>query len=328
MSDERETIRDLVGEATVKTVTHQRSEDTVPVDLTPLARQMLHATEGGKRPYLFVLDGMDAGNQIPLEARPIVIGRGPGCDVFLRDDGISRRHARVEFVRPNRVVVEDLESTNGTYVGGKRIAKATLKVGEKVLFGRRTMLRFMLEDALDRLYEQEMYNAATRDRLTGIHNLNYIKDRISANLAFAVRHGVPLTVVVFDIDHLGEVNRAYGHQTGDQVLVSISQKVSEMIREEDVLGRMDGGEFVIVSLGADHTGGRTGAERIREEIAGRAIRALGKKSEMIHVTASFGVATLRKGANADWEKLIVTARENLAMAKQNGHNRVISSQII
>ncbi len=327
MPKERDTIRDIISESIAKDRARDTSENTIEVDLTPLARQMLHAEESGKRAALFVLDGLDVGNLIPLEDRPITMGRSPECDVILRDDGISRKHAKIHLIDNNQMIVQDLGSTNGIYVGGSRVAKATLRQGEKVLFGRRTMLKFVLEDRLDRLYQQEMYASSTRDGLTGIHNGKYVKERIVSDLSYARRHRTPLTFVLFDVDNLREVNRRYGHQTGDQILVTLTQLFSAMIRTEDVFGRTSGEEFAIIAPGVDMKGGRVLGERICQRAADEEIRALGKSGDKVKVTVSVGVVCVHKNAVVDSARVLSEVNKNLQAAKEDVQNKVVITQI-
>ena len=151
MGDQREMGGFLGKRADLAMNMQLPAEETLTMEFTPLARQMLNAEKLRKRQCLLVLDGIDVGSLFIIEKNSIVLGRGQECDVVLRDDGISRQHAKISIIGPRRIVVEDLSSTNGTYVGGKRISRATLRIGEKILFGRRTMLRFVLDDALDLL---------------------------------------------------------------------------------------------------------------------------------------------------------------------------------
>jgi len=85
---------------------------------------------------LAILEGPLAGQSIPLGAEPLVVGRAPDNAVVLQDDYVSSRHARF-FAQDGRWYVEDLGSTNGTQVGGNRIAnQVPLHVGTTVRLGK------------------------------------------------------------------------------------------------------------------------------------------------------------------------------------------------
>ncbi|MCP4604977.1 MAG: diguanylate cyclase [Proteobacteria bacterium] len=328
MSEERDTFKDIISKPPSDRKSRDSVSDTVPVDLTPLAKQMLRAEEGGKKACLLVLDGIDEGTLIPLSQGTVIIGRSSSCDALLREEGISRHHARVELIKSDRITIEDLSSTNGVFIGGKRIKKATLKAGDKVLLGRRTMLRFVLEDNLDQLYEQEMYASSTRDRLTGLFNRKYLKQRMASDLSYAKRHGACLSFMIFTIDQLSEINHDYGHQTGDQVIVTVSQSVSGLIREEDVFARYTTEEFAIVAPGIDLTGGRAFGERVRKQIAREEVRALDESGKALKFTVSMGLVTVNEKASTDMDRVLSDAANNLSIAVKHGQNRVVTSQII
>jgi hypothetical protein len=86
--------------------------------------------EGDVRPSLVLPDG----KALPITAAPLVIGRLPECAVVLGDTNISRRHAQVAM-DDGAVVVSDLGSTNGTFVNGRRITRATVRPGDEITVG-------------------------------------------------------------------------------------------------------------------------------------------------------------------------------------------------
>src|SRR5260370_1007750 len=93
------------------------------------------------RPYLIVLVGSSVGEMYKLTKGTTVIGRGPGVDFQLNDDGVSRRH--VQLVRKgDEIQLVDLASTNGTFCNGERIAQHTLRDGDKIQVGSTTILKF------------------------------------------------------------------------------------------------------------------------------------------------------------------------------------------
>jgi hypothetical protein len=83
---------------------------------------------------LLILLGSDTKRVIQLEERDIIIGRGPECDLPLSLDNVSREHARVYF-RNDEYYIEDLGSTNGTYVNGIRIVKCALRKNDQIDIG-------------------------------------------------------------------------------------------------------------------------------------------------------------------------------------------------
>src|SRR3954447_15325036 len=86
-----------------------------------------------------VTDGPSAGETVPLDSGPVLIGRGPDATIRLDDDYVSTRHARIGRTA-DTCYVEDLGSTNGTYIGSQRITQATaLQTGSRVRVGKTTL---------------------------------------------------------------------------------------------------------------------------------------------------------------------------------------------
>ena len=115
-----------------------RDEDTTMLtkSIIPHLREVVAAERAH---YLFIVDGPDKGRRIPIGANPVVIGRSAPADIVLQDPQISRNHCRV-CLAMDEIIVIDLESSNGTYIDGKRLAGggplgvgARLQVGSHVL---------------------------------------------------------------------------------------------------------------------------------------------------------------------------------------------------
>jgi diguanylate cyclase (GGDEF)-like protein len=155
---------------------------------------------------------------------------------------------------------------------------------------------------------------ATTDPLTGLSNRLKFDQALSAEIRRARRFDVALSLVIFDVDHFKQINDAYGHQAGDQVLIKLSGFVAKRMRETDLLARWGGEEFVILLPLSDVPMAVRFAEILREAIATLSFDH-GKP-----VACSFGVAQLVAGENA--ERLVGRADEALYRAKLNGRNRV------
>ena len=160
---------------------------------------------------------------------------------------------------------------------------------------------------------QLIIRAAT-DALTGIANRAGIDEALSRERRRAARHGVPLCVTMFDIDHFKIINDTYGHPAGDAVLAALSRLVTEHIRGNDILGRYGGEEFLIIAPEIGLADGLAQAERLRAAVAAHLFPAAGR------VTCSFGVAALRNGEHG--QALVSRADAALYRAKEAGRNRV------
>jgi two-component system cell cycle response regulator len=278
--------------------------------------------EGGEHKrdlaYLVVLAGVSAGEMFKLQAPRTVVGRGTRVAVRLNDEGVSREHCA--FVREGETIsVVDLGSTNGTFVNGIKIDRKELTDGDKIMVGSTSILKFTYHDALDEVFQRQMYESALRDGLTKVFNKKYFTDYLEKEFAFASRHGGPLALIFLDIDHFKKINDTHGHQAGDFVLSELSQMMAQLLRTEDVLARFGGEEFTVLCRGSDQKGAAIVAERLRQAVEQRKFTFGGKD---IPVTISLGVASLPESGVSDHAAFLAAADKALYDAKRGGRNRV------
>jgi len=270
------------------------------------------------RAYLVVLAGASVGEMYKVEGDKTVIGRGQKAQVRLLDDGISREHAQV-VIEGNRIFLEDLGSTNGTFCNGLKVDRRELADGDKILVGSTTILKFTYHDNLDEIFQKQMYESALRDGLTKAFNKKYFTDRLESELTFALRHQSPLVLVMFDIDHFKKVNDTHGHQAGDLVLSELSTLLTGALRAEDVFARYGGEEFAVICRGTDLTQAQVVGERMRKAVESHRFTFEGTH---IPVTISVGIAGMPDPAVKDATDLVARADKALYQSKHGGRNRV------
>jgi two-component system cell cycle response regulator len=274
------------------------------------------------RAYLVVLAGASVGEMYKVEGEKTVIGRGQKAQIRLLDDGISREHAQV-VVEGNKIYLQDLGSTNGTFCNGLKVDRKELADGDKILVGSTTILKFTYHDNLDEIFQKQMYESALRDGLTKAFNKKYFTDRLESELTFALRHESPLVLVMFDIDHFKKVNDTHGHQAGDLVLSELSTLLTSALRAEDVFARYGGEEFAVICRGTDLSQAQVVGERMRKAV---------EKYRFVHegttipVTISIGIASLPDPAIKDATDLVARADKALYQSKHGGRNRVTIHQ--
>lgn len=292
-----------------------------------MAERLSHAKNLDRKTCFVILGGLDVGSVVNIDKSVMLIGRGAGCDLILRNHDISRRHAEVRKKGSNSLVILDLGSTNGTFIGGELITEATLREGEKVLLGRQTVLKFVLMDELEETCQKQIFQSSTRDTLTDVFNRKYLSQKIVSDIALAKRHSLPISLLMVDIDRFKNVNDAYGHSTGDRVLVQVAQAIGSIIRKNDMVARYGGEEFIVVAQGIGLDGGKSLGERIRHRIKEESLQVLDGSGAEIRVTVSIGVVSVSGGTDVDEEILISTADKNLYSAKDKGRNMVVVSEI-
>ncbi|SDC09526.1 sensor domain-containing diguanylate cyclase [Paraburkholderia lycopersici] len=171
------------------------------------------------------------------------------------------------------------------------------------------------EEAVARLREY-----ADRDGLTGIANRRYFESRLADEFSRWQRYGGELSMLLFDLDHFKRINDEFGHVAGDTVLRSMAQRVSGVVRKQDVFGRFGGEEFALLLPCTPLDDALYVAEKIRRTIGDEPIEVHGV---VVPVTASVGAATARTGA-PDYEGMINEADAALYTAKRQGRNRSVA----
>lgn len=292
------------------------SDKTIVTNLRNMDR--LHM--GSKKPYLIFIGGPSLGSVYMLEAGETVVGRGKDATILVEDDSISRRHVLFS-VNGQVVEAEDLESTNGTFVNGRRIKQSMLEDGDRIQISSHTIMKFSYQDKLENIFHKELYRMAVTDPLTSIYNKRFFLDRIEEEFAHAERGKQTLSIILFDVDHFKNFNDTHGHLAGDFILQRIAELVLGMIRTGDTFARYGGEEFVLVLRQADLEAATNLAERIRQALDASSFDYDGKSFK---ATVSLGVATYTpRVTNA--RALIQEADERLYLAKERGRNRVCAA---
>lgn len=266
---------------------------------------------------IYSSDARELGKRHVLGAQPIQMGRGSDNTIVLENDSVSRRHCRIEK-RGRAYFVQDLQSTNGTYVNDELISDYQLRRGDQIKVGD-TIFKFLSGLDMEAQYHETIYKMTIVDGLTGVNNKRYLLETMEREIPRARRHERPLTLVMFDIDHFKHINDTYGHLAGDYVLKEMAQLVKNRLRPDDVLGRYGGEEFAVLLPETNTEGGAAIAEELRRMIAEHPFMF---EQERIQVTVSMGVAMLQDG----WDVLqfIKQADERLYAAKRDGRNKVCS----
>jgi two-component system, cell cycle response regulator len=166
-----------------------------------------------------------------------------------------------------------------------------------------------LRDEL-RARNAQLERIVSTDLLTGLLNRGAVADQLCALVSRSQRHGVPLSVVLLDVDHIGRVNADHGHAAGDTVLEAVAARVHSQLREEDAAGRWSGDQVLVVAPD-------TAADGVAPLVArlGGAVDAdtVTVGEAQVAVSVSAGASTWAAGDDA--EALVRRAEEELAAAR-------------
>lgn len=161
---------------------------------------------------------------------------------------------------------------------------------------------------------------ASIDPLTGVLNRREFFILGERQLQRSLQAGEPLTVILFDVDDFKQLNDAYGHGTGDRVLIHITKTAQESLRRDELIGRYGGDEFVILLPKSSGAEGLQIAGRLLETIASRTIST--SKGDL-SLTLSLGIAELGHADSANLELLLARADQALYAAKRGGRNQAV-----
>ncbi|MEW5743106.1 MAG: GGDEF domain-containing protein [Myxococcota bacterium] len=268
---------------------------------------------------LVVIYGPDLGKKYVLTGDDeFTLGRDDKNFIIIDLDNVSRRHACVRL-KDGKYFVQDLGSTNGTYLNDEEIRDLQpLRTGDLVKVGG-AIFKFLSGGDIESLYHDEIYNLTICDGLTQISNKRYFLEFIEKEMGRAHRYNRALCLMMFDIDHFKSINDSNGHLAGDYVLRELAAIIKSRVRKEECFARYGGEEFayVIPEAGGDNT--RKLAEKLRKLVEDHHFAFEGKD---IKVTISVGVADLT-GDMTEPLQFIKVADQKLYQAKRSGRNRVV-----
>jgi diguanylate cyclase (GGDEF)-like protein/PAS domain S-box-containing protein len=186
---------------------------------------------------------------------------------------------------------------------------------------RGTILQFVAlfsDITLLKEHEQALEHIAHYDALTQLPNRVLFADRLHQAMVQSQRRKQKLALVYLDLDGFKAVNDNYGHDAGDQVLIVVSMRMQQVLREGDTLARLGGDEFaaVLVDLAAVDT-----HLTMLTRLLGAAAEAVPFNGHELHVTASIGVTFYPQGDDVDAEQLVHQADQAMYQAKMSGKNR-------
>jgi diguanylate cyclase (GGDEF)-like protein len=265
--------------------------------------------------------GPGIGRRHVLGEYTLILGRGEDCDLQVRDNSVSRRHARIDRSAQGYTIL-DMKSSNGTYINNVQVSvekPSLLQDGDYLRIGD-CIFRFLSSGNVEAEYHEEIYRLTILDPLTQIHNKRYLLEFLDREVLRTVRHSRPLSLVMFDLDYFKSINDQHGHLAGDYVLREVASCVQKAVRREDLLARYGGEEFAMVLVETRLKEAIHVAERIRGMVQKYHFQF---ESKQLSPTISLGVAECPLDSHGSVNALIQKADENLYKAKQNGRNRVV-----
>jgi len=167
------------------------------------------------------------------------------------------------------------------------------------------------------LQRSELERATDVDPLTGVASRSAIMDRLRDEVAVARRYPHAVSIVLMDVDDMGEINAQHGTAVGDAVLRELALRMRVRVREADAIGRVAGDSFLAILPHTDEKGATVFAEAIRDRATQRPV-STGRGE--VSVTVSLGVTTMRSRQELTADTLLARADEAVASARAGGGN--------
>ena len=162
---------------------------------------------------------------------------------------------------------------------------------------------------------RQVEHLAYLDDLTHLYNTRYLEVALERE----TQSGRPFTVLFMDLDHFKTVNDQHGHLSGSRMLVEVARVLRSCVRDDDVLVRYGGDEYVVLLVGIDSGGGLKVAERIRRAVEDH--RFLSREGARVRVTASIGLASYPEHAQ-DKSEILDLADRAMYRGKRSSRNVV------
>ncbi len=188
--------------------------------------------------------------------------------------------------------------------------------------GRPRRAGFIIDITEQKRHEQQLAHAAHHAALTGLPNRVLFSDRLKQALLTAERQRATLAVMQIDLNRFKEINDTYGHAAGDQVLATVAERMSKVLRASDTVARLGGDEFAILLPGAEDAGAVAVASKIRIAVC----RPIALPDHSVTVGASIGIA-LYPEQSENAAVLLHNADVAMYTAKAAGGGAVVYSPV-
>jgi len=290
-----------------------------PTKLQPAAQAQV--PKRATRAHLMVVSGSESvGRCIPVEDG-MIIGRGAGADVVLKERGISRRHVRVSLVQDGSLYFEDCGSSNGLLYGGTRVSSLTLREGDRVQIGDAILVP-LLVDASGYAFERNLYLSATADPSTTLTTAGHFMTVAERECALAARYGIEVVVGVFAVDQHHVLLQTHGAAVGPALLRAVAHAARDQLPPTALVARH--GIDALVVLFPETSLSRAGelAALVQSTMSSLELNLAGHHPQ---VTLSGGLSGSTEEPQRGLRTLLAKAEARLVRAKSEGTNRLVTS---
>ena len=261
--------------------------------------------------------------RLPTTMKILLTGQA-GLDAVI--EAINRAHLNHYVGKPwdETALLLAVENLLRTYrlVNENQHLIASLQSKNQALLEMNRELEAKIHERTHELAEANtrLAQLAVTDGLTGLYNHRHFHERLTLEVERSQRSGLPLSLLMLDVDHFKQFNDTFGHPAGDEVLRQLARVLADTRRANDVVARYGGEEFAVILVDTPKFTAAKVAERVRERINTHDFSEAAPRAGKL--SASIGVATFPDDG-ADAETLVRSAEQALYAAKRAGRNRVV-----
>ena len=230
---------------------------------------------------------------------------------------IPKLRELLETILPERTTFDDYEVEHVFSTIGRRIMLLNARQIKREKGKKRIILLAIEDITTQKELEREILDLAYHDHLTGLPNRMLVIDRFNMAMSQADRNGMKVALMMLDLDKFKEVNDTLGHHVGDKLLQAVAEKMTEILRKGDTVGRFGGDEFVFVL--SDQKNDQNGL-RVAKKIIDVFRNAFVLEGHSLRITSSIGIS-LYPDHGADIDTILKKADSAMYQAKQAGRNQ-------
>ncbi|MHB8149919.1 MAG: diguanylate cyclase domain-containing protein [Desulfobulbia bacterium] len=230
---------------------------------------------------------------------------------------IPKLRELLETILPERTTFDDYEVEHVFSAIGRRIMLLNARQIKREKGKKRVILLAIEDITAQKELEREILSLAYHDHLTGLPNRMLVIDRFNMAMSQADRNGMKVALMMLDLDKFKEVNDTLGHHVGDKLLQAVAEKMTEILRKGDTVGRFGGDEFVFVL--SDQKNDQNGL-RVAKKIIDVFRNAFVLEGHSLRITSSIGIS-LYPDHGADIDTILKKADSAMYQAKQAGRNQ-------
>lgn len=260
--------------------------------------------------------------RLPTTTKILLTGQA-GLDAVI--DAINRAHLNHYIGKPwdETALLLAVENLLRQYrlVNENQHLIASLQAKNQALLEMNRELEAKIHERTHELAEANtrLAQLAVTDGLTGLYNHRHFHERLTLEVERSQRSGLPLSLLMLDVDHFKQFNDTFGHPAGDEVLRQLARVLADTRRANDVVARYGGEEFAVIFPGENSTAALAAMEVAREEISSRVLKRRSTNEDLGAITISTGIAEFKTGDTP--AGLLERADGALYASKRSGRNR-------